>query len=100
MLLKDKVVNVAIQVLPVSKERPMYDIVDDAITLISKSGLKYRVTPFETVVEGQYSVVMELVQKVQELCYVGGADSLLCNLKIQTHAVNDVTIEDKIEKYE
>jgi len=100
MLLKNKMVNVAIQVLPVSKERPMYDIVDDAIALITNSGLKYRVTPFETVVEGRYSVVMELVQKVQEVCYAGGAESLLCNLKVQTHSENDVTIEDKIEKYE
>jgi len=100
MQLKDKVVNVAIQVLPASKERAMYDIVDDAIELIVKSGLKHRVTPFETVVEGPYSIVMELVQKVQEVCYTGGAESLLCNLKIQTHGIKDVTIEDKIEKYE
>ena len=100
MQLKNKTINVAVQVLPVSKERPMYSIVDDAIAVIAASGLKYRVTPFETVVEGTYSEVMDLVCEVQEACYEGGAESLLCNLKIQTHSVNDVTIEDKIEKYE
>jgi len=100
MQLTDKRINVAIQVLPVSAERHMYDMVDDAIAIIVNSGLKYRVTPFETVVEGFYGEVMELVQKVQEACYDAGAESLLCNLKIQSHEKHDITIEDKIEKYE
>jgi len=100
MFFKDKIINVAIQVLPVSKDRPMYDIVDDAIAIIVNSGLKYRVTPFETVVEGKYEEVFELVEKVQIACYKGGAESLLCNMKIQSHSLNNVTIEDKIEKYE
>ncbi|TRX70743.1 thiamine-binding protein [Carboxylicivirga sp. M1479] len=100
MKLDNKIINVAIQVLPMSNEHDMYDMVDSAIELIQKSGLKYKVTPFETVVEGVYSEVMQLVQKVQEACYESGAQKLLCNLKIQSHSIDEVTIEDKIGKYE
>ncbi|MCU4157999.1 thiamine-binding protein [Carboxylicivirga sp. A043] len=98
--MENRVVNVAIQVLPMADSVDMYGMVDSAIAIIQNSGLKYRVTPFETVVEGEYSVVMDLVQRVQEACFLGGADKLLCNLKIQSHRTDKVLIEDKIGKYE
>nr|WP_319398430.1 thiamine-binding protein [uncultured Carboxylicivirga sp.] len=99
--MKNKQVNVAIQVLPFTDPAKTYGVVDKAIAIIENSGLKYRVTPFETVIEGKYSEVMEVVLKAQEACYEGeGAESLLCNLKIQSHSVNDVTIEDKTGKYD
>ncbi|WP_439185203.1 thiamine-binding protein [Carboxylicivirga taeanensis] len=100
MEFKQKIVNVAVQVLPMSKTHEMYDMVDAAIELIQKSGLKHKVTPFETVIEGAYGEVMELVEAVQQACYNNGAENLLCNLKIQSHQVEDVTIEDKVAKYE
>lgn len=97
---KEKVVNVAIQVLPTSKSKETYDMVDDAIAVIQQSGLKYRVTPFETVVEGTYAQVMALVEQVQAACFSNGAEKLLCNLKIQSNNTGNVSIEDKIGKYE
>ncbi len=100
MEFKEKVVNVAIQVLPSSSSKETYDLVDDAIAVIQNSGLKYRVTPFETVVEGTYSKVMELVEQVQTACYHNGTEKLLCYLKIQSNDTGDVLIEDKIGKYE
>ena len=98
--MNDKTVNVAIQVLPFAKDKNMYDLVDAAIEKIQHSGLKYRVTPFETVVEGKYADVMALVAEVQNACYMAGSDSLLCNLKIQSHSIFDVSIEDKTGKYD
>ncbi|MBK3519349.1 thiamine-binding protein [Carboxylicivirga marina] len=100
MSIANNIVNVAIQVLPMSDKHDMYDMVDAAIELIQKSGLTYKVTPFETVVEGKYDEVMELVKKVQEVCFTSGAEKLLCNLKIQSHKSNAVLIEDKVGKYE
>ncbi|MBS2100044.1 thiamine-binding protein [Carboxylicivirga linearis] len=98
--MKDKQVNVAIQVLPFANPSETYSIVDKAIAVIEQSGLKYRVTPFETVIEGKYSEVMEVVLKAQEACYDGRAESVLCNLKIQSHSQKEVTIEDKTGKYD
>ena len=93
-------VNIAVQVLPKSKTKEPYDLVDDAIKVIHDSGLKYRVCPFETVIEGPYNEIIELVEKVQEKCFESGADELLVYLKIQNRKNEKVTIEDKMAKYD
>lgn len=97
--MKNKV-NVAVQVLPVSKEVNSYSIVDKAIEVIEKSGVTFRVTPFETVMEGEYTVLMNIVEEVQKVCYNAGADSVMCYVKIQSVKNGEVTILDKMEKYD
>jgi len=97
--MKNKI-NVAIQVLPRSSIKGTYELVDIAIELIQKSGLNYRVCPFETVVEGYYDEVMQLVNDIQEAVYTGGAEEIITNLKIQTRHNQDVLIDDKMYKYE
>jgi len=93
-------VNVALQVLPKSKTKDSYDVVDQAIKVIQESGLKYRVCPFETVIEGPYNEIMQVVQEVQEKCFDYGADELLVYIKIQTKKDSKVTINDKMAKYD
>ncbi len=95
-----KQVNVAVQVLPSSKTKDSYALVDAAIQYIKDSGVNYKVTPFETVMEGTYQRLMEIVEGVQQICYNAGADSLMCYVKIQSHRVKDVTMDDKLAKYE
>ncbi len=95
----DKTINIALQVLPTSKIIHPYSIVDKAIEVIAASGLKYKVTPFETVMEGTYDQIMEVVKQAQEACYEAGAESVMTYVKIQT-SKSDVSIEDKIGKYE
>ncbi|MEH0158281.1 MTH1187 family thiamine-binding protein [Limibacter armeniacum] len=92
-------VNVAVQVLPSAQDKHPYDLVDKAIEVIQKSGLKYQVCPFETVIEGDYHKVMEVVKQVQDACYEAGAESLMTYIKIQSRRDDKVTIEDKMEKY-
>ncbi len=96
----ENVVNVALQVLPTSTRRHPYELVDAAIAVVAASGLKYRVTPFETVLEGSYDRVMQVIKQAQEACYAAGADSLMTYIKIQSDAQTDVFIEDKMEKYD
>ncbi|MBP8790221.1 MAG: thiamine-binding protein [Breznakibacter sp.] len=98
--MKNKIVNIAIQILPFSAKLEVYDVVDKAIEVIARSGVKYRVTPFETVMEGSYGRLMEVVSEVQEVCYQAGVDAVMCNLKIQSNKQGLVTIEDKTGKYD
>jgi len=93
-------INLAIQVLPRSATKGTYELVDVAIELIQKSGLKYRVCPFETVIEGSYDEVMSLVKDVHEAVYNAGAEEMITNIKIQTRHNQDVFIDDKMNKYE
>ena len=95
----NKTVNIALQILPSSKSIHPYKLVDKAIEVIANSGLKYRVTPFETVMEGNYDKIMEVVKLAQQACYEAGAESLMTYVKIQS-SIGDVSIEDKMGKYE
>ncbi len=95
----NQTVNIALQILPSSKTIHPYALVDKAIEVIAASELRYRVTPFETVMEGRYDDIMKVVKMAQEACYAAGAESLMTYIKIQS-SLNDVSIEDKMEKYE
>ena len=95
----DKIVNVAIQVLPSSTSVHPYDIVDKAIELIQQSGLTYKVCPFETVVEGKLDVVLKLIWEIHDVCYLAGAQTMMTYIKIQSATNSDVYIEDKMKKY-
>jgi len=95
----EKTVNIALQILPSSGTIHPYLLVDKAIEVIAASGLRYKVCPFETVMEGSYDRIMEVVKQAQDACYAAGADSLMTYIKIQS-STHDVSIEDKMEKYE
>ena len=93
-------VNIAIQVLPKIKGGDTYAIVDKAIEAIQQSGVKYRVCPFETVLEGPYEKLMTVIEEAQQACFRAGAEEVLVNLKIQRRPDGDVTIEEKTGKYD
>ena len=92
-------INLAIQVLPFSTSEDKYAIIDKAIELIQKSSLKHVVCPFETVVEGNYEEVMNLVGAIKTNCLLAGADDLIINLKLHARKDADTLIDDKMEKY-
>jgi len=97
---RKKTINVAIQVLPEADGKIKYSLVDEAIEAIRKTGLKYRVCPFETVVECAYDEMPALLEIIHEACQKAGTQKMLTNLKIQVDFQNGVTIEDKMEKYD
>ncbi len=92
------IVNLSIQVVPVNQEGA-YKIIDQAIGIIEASGYKYRVTPFNTVIEGPFEELMNLISKVKDKCQAAGAKELLLN--IQFHMINnqDVYLSDKTKKF-
>ncbi|VBB46867.1 conserved hypothetical protein [uncultured Paludibacter sp.] len=92
------IINASLQVLPSGGTKHPYEIVDRAIEVIAASGLKYKVCPFETVVEGTYDEIMSVFKKAQQACYDAGAQSVMAYIKIQSSQKN-VSIEDKMKKY-
>ncbi|MDA3890180.1 MAG: thiamine-binding protein [Salinivirgaceae bacterium] len=91
-------INLAIQVLP-QKVEDTYAVVDKAIKIIEESGIKYRVCPFETVIETTWEKAIEIITLIKEevLLY---APSTLINMKLQAAAGKDISIEDKTGKYD
>lgn len=92
-------INLAVQIIPKSAKVDMYKLIDLAIEEIAASGLKYLVCPFETVIEGEYDAVMQVVKRAQDACLQAGADEVLVNMKLQRSATGDLHFEDKIDKY-
>ena len=92
-------INVAVQVLPEAGGTVQYGLVDEAIKAIEESGFRYRVCPFETVVECRYDQLLGLIEKIHEACGKAGTERMLTNLKIQVDFHGPVTMEDKMEKY-
>ncbi len=96
---KKNKINVAIQVLPESDGKIKYELVDEAINAVKLTGLKYEVCPFETVVECDYDELAGLLESVHTACWKAGTEKMLTNLKIQVNFNENVTIDDKMEKY-
>lgn len=92
-------INLALQILPFSRNVDTYALVDKAIEAIHQSGVTYRVCPFETVMEGDYEQLMQVVRQAQEACFQHGAEDMLVFIKIQRRKSQDVSIADKMEKY-
>lgn len=92
-------INAAIQVLPQSEGKHAYAIIDEAIDEIRKSGMKYMVCPFETVIEGEYDKIIALLGKIRDRCYEAGAKEILVNIKLQMRKNADVAIDEKTGKY-
>lgn len=92
-------INLALQIIPQSDKQDVYSLVDKAIEVIQRSGLKYEVCPFETVMEGGYDQIMGVVREAQHACFEAGAEELLVNIKMQVRRDEDVSIEEKTGKY-
>ncbi|WP_298838375.1 thiamine-binding protein [Clostridium sp.] len=92
------VVNVSLQVIPVVTENRIYPVVDKVIEYIKSRGVKYEVGPMETTMEGELSLLLEIVEKAQEICVASGASRVLSVVKIDYKA-EGVTMNEKIYKY-
>jgi uncharacterized protein YqgV (UPF0045/DUF77 family) len=93
------IVNATIQILPLAQNKHPYEWVDDAISIIQASNLKYEVRPFSTELEGTYQAVLKLFNDVNEHLYHLQCDEWICNLQIQIRAAADMTGDEKIAKY-
>lgn len=93
------IINLGIQIVPKSKTLDTYSLVDEAIRVIQKSGVPYTITPFETVMEGNQDNLMEIAREAQEAVLAAGADEVLVYYRLQVRKNSDVTMKEKIGKF-
>ena len=76
--------SVAIQVLPqnVGTDEEVCRIVDEAIAYIRSKFPDAYVGPFETAIEGDYDLCMEVVAEVNRIVIMAGADKVATYAKI------------------
>lgn len=88
-------VTIGIQIVPKSEEKNVYELVDAAIAVIQSSGIKHQITPFETVMEGDYDEIMSLCKKAEAAVLDAGALECLVYYRIHYRKKADVTFEEK-----
>ena len=88
--------SIALQVLPLSQGIDRSAIIDQVITYLQAQSVTMVVTPFETVLEGEFDELMRILKETLE---VAGqeADNVFANVKINIGEI--LSIDDKLEKY-
>ena len=88
-------ITLGIQIVPIHPTRDSYQLIDAAIDVISHSGIRHQVTPFETVMEGTYDQLMTIAREAQLAAIRAGADECLVYYRIHYRQNRDVTFEEK-----
>lgn len=92
--------SVAIQILPnVTGREEKRAAVDAVIAYIRASGVSYEVGPFETVMEGDYDQLMDIVKECARVCVAAGAPSVMGYVKISYDPAGAWGMADKTDKH-
>jgi uncharacterized protein YqgV (UPF0045/DUF77 family) len=91
-------VNLSLQVVPIDCSNS-YEVIDSAIASIDASGIRYEVQPFSTIMEGKLDELLKTVLDAKEAALNNGANELLLNIQIHLKKDEDVSFEDKTEKF-
>ena len=91
----DKDIQLAIQVVPLERDSNVYAKIDAAIDVIQKSGVKYTITPMETVMQGPYDKLQSIAKEAQRALVDAGCSEFLVNIKMHIRTNADVTMEEK-----
>ena len=88
--------SIALQVLPLSQGVDRIAIIDQVIAYLQAQSVTMVVTPFETVLEGEFDELMRILKEALE---VTGreADNVFANVKINIGEI--LSIDEKLEKY-
>ena len=92
--------SVAIQIVPNLTDREeKRAAVDAVIAHIRASGVPYEVGPFETVMEGDYDRLMDIVKECARVCVRAGAPSVMGYVKISYDPNGAWSMADKVARH-
>ena len=89
--------SIALQVLTLSQGGNRIAIIDQVIAYLQAQSVTMVVTPFETVLEGEFDELMRILKDALE---VAGqeVDNVFANVKINVGEI--LSIDEKLEKYD
>ena len=88
--------SIALQVLPLSQGVDRIAVIDRVIAYLQSQEVTMVVTPFETVLEGEFDELMRILKEAIEVAGQG-ADNIFANVKINVGKI--LSIDEKLEKY-
>ncbi len=73
----------SLQIIPrLADHDEVIALVDRAIAVIDRSGVRYRVGPLETTMEGELDALLDIVRQVNQEMVAHGSPSVLSQVKI------------------
>lgn len=88
--------SIALQILPLSNQENRLAVIEEVIDFLQKQPVKQLVTPFETVLEGEWDDLLPILQQAVEIAGTQ-ADNVFANVKINYGEI--LSIDEKLEKY-
>ncbi len=92
-------VNASLQIVPIVQDKHPYIWVDEAIAVITTSGIKYEVGPFATIIEGTYDEVMNVLHQVNNYLQQQSCNEWILNFQLQIRSNEDITADEKTDKF-
>ncbi len=91
---------VSIQIIPKTKNgEDVIPYVDEAIQIIQKAGVKYKVSPLETTMEGELSELFRIIEQMNKRMIEMGSKNVISQVKI-LYQPTGITMGDLTEKYD
>ena len=88
--------SIALQVLPLSQGIDRVALIDKVIAYLQTQRVTMVVTPFETVLEGDFDELMRILKEALEVAGQGAAN-VFANVKINIGEI--LSIDEKLEKF-
>lgn len=88
----------SIQIIPEHQQTGVIPLVDEAISIIDQSDLKYEVHPLETTIEGDLNACLILIEQINERMVELECDSIISQIKFY-HVPEGITMDTLTDKY-
>jgi uncharacterized protein YqgV (UPF0045/DUF77 family) len=90
---------VSIQIIPKAEsKKELFSLVDAAIEVIEQAGVKYEVHPLETTMEGDFSHLLSVIEKMNQRMIELGSPNVISQVKILFQP-DGITMDTLTEKY-
>jgi uncharacterized protein YqgV (UPF0045/DUF77 family) len=91
-------VNLSLQIIPINTA-DAYPAIDEAIYAVQRSGVKYEVQAFATLMEGPLPKLLQVVEDAKNAALSAGAEELVLNIQVHLKKDRDVALEEKTKKF-
>jgi len=100
MLQHPYIVHASLQLVPIADTaKHPYLWVDEVIAIIAQSSLSYEVGAFSTIVEGNYTNVMQLVHSINNYLVENKCQEWILQMQLQMRSQADMCSDEKTSKY-
>jgi len=90
---------ISVQIIPkTEKYEDVIPFVDAAIGIIDASGVRYEVQPLETTMEGELSILLQIIEEMNKKMIELGAINVITQVKI-LYQPTGITMGTLTEKY-